>query len=300
MAEQFYIRIRGRVLGPYDQEKVQSLARRGQFSKMHELSTDGMSWVRASSHPELFTAEIVEPPVRESPPPPVGQSAAGQVAPQPRPQPEPAGQELWYYVKGGTEAVSVDFAGLQRLASTGQLGPDDLVWTQGMQQWVPAKSIQALDLFGKPTLDRGPGGTQGSAMARSGDAAPASVCKAGSDSRPWVLFIAVMGFVYAGLSVVGGLLGLIRGAGRRDPDVVAYGLISVIIGAVAIIGAALLVRYANCLGGLRYGRHFAVLERALEALRSFWIFASIILIIFLAFIVFAIVYAVSVGAVTDW
>jgi len=300
MAEQFYIRIRGRVLGPYDQEKVQSLARRGQFSKMHELSTDGMSWVRASSHPELFTAEIVEPPVRESPPPPVGQSAAGQVAAQPPPQSEPTGQDLWYHARNGAEAAPVDFAGLQLLANTGQLSPDDLVWTHGMQQWVPARSIQALDLFGKPTLDRGPGETRGSAMAPSGDGLPESVCRAGADSRPWVLFIAVMGFVYAGLSVVGGLLGLIKGASRRDPDVIAYGLITVIIGAVSIIGATLLARCASYLGGLRYARQVAVLERALEALRSFWIFASIILIIFLAFIVFAIVYAVSVGAVTDW
>ena len=50
-----YMRIRGRVLGPYDQEKLQGLARRGQLSRMHELSTDGVSWVRASNFPELFT-----------------------------------------------------------------------------------------------------------------------------------------------------------------------------------------------------------------------------------------------------
>ena len=56
MDNQHYIRIRGRVLGPYDQEKLQTLARRGQLSRMHELSPDGISWVRASSYPELFSS----------------------------------------------------------------------------------------------------------------------------------------------------------------------------------------------------------------------------------------------------
>jgi hypothetical protein len=169
-----------------------------------------------------------------------------------------------------------------------------------MQEWVPAASVHALDLSGKPAPDRGSGESQGSAMARSGDGLPESVCRAGVGSRPWVLFIAVMGFVYAGLSVIGGVLGLIGGTRRRDQDVVAYGLTSMIIGALAIIGAALLVRYANYLGGLRYQRHVAVLERALDALKGFWVFAAINLIVLLAFIVFAIVWAVATGAVVPW
>ena len=54
MENQLYIRVRGRVLGPYDQEKLHLLARRGQFSRAHEISDDGLSWVRASTRPELF------------------------------------------------------------------------------------------------------------------------------------------------------------------------------------------------------------------------------------------------------
>ena len=57
MENQLYVRIRGRVLGPYDQEKLQSLARRGQLSRLHELSTDATNWVRASAYPELFVSE---------------------------------------------------------------------------------------------------------------------------------------------------------------------------------------------------------------------------------------------------
>jgi hypothetical protein len=290
MADQFYIRVRGRVLGPYDQEKLQTLARRGEFSKMHELSTDGISWERASSHVELFTAEIMEPP------PSIRQSVAEQTSAKTRPQSDPAGQELWHYVRNGAEGPPVDFAGLQLLVNMGRVGPDDLIWTGGMQEWVPAKSVHGLGFPGAPHGDYGPGGTQNAAMGRSEDALPDSVCKAGADSRPWVLFLAVMGFIYAGLSVVGGLLWLIEGASHHVAGLVASGLIGVIVGAVAIIGAALLVRYANCLGGLRYARQSVVLERALEALKGFWVFASIVLIVVLAFVVITVVWALSVGA----
>ena len=57
MENQLYVRIRGRILGPYDQEKLQSLARRGQLSRMHELSVDAMNWVQASTYPELFAGQ---------------------------------------------------------------------------------------------------------------------------------------------------------------------------------------------------------------------------------------------------
>lgn len=56
MDTQLYLRVRGRVLGPYDEEKLQSLVRRGQLSRMHEVSTDGAHWVRASTYAELFAA----------------------------------------------------------------------------------------------------------------------------------------------------------------------------------------------------------------------------------------------------
>ncbi|MFZ1010708.1 MAG: NINE protein, partial [Candidatus Sulfotelmatobacter sp.] len=58
MESPLYIRVRGRVLGPYKLEKLKGLARRGQLSRMHELSTDGISWVRASNYPELFTGGL--------------------------------------------------------------------------------------------------------------------------------------------------------------------------------------------------------------------------------------------------
>ena len=78
MDTQLYLRVRGRVLGPYDQEKLQSLVRRGQLSRMHEVSTDGTHWVRASTYAELFVGapvKLVVPEMQVAAPPPAQQPA---------------------------------------------------------------------------------------------------------------------------------------------------------------------------------------------------------------------------------
>jgi len=52
----------------------------------------------------------------------------------------------WYYTRGGAQQGPVTFDELRKLAETGQFGPGDLVWQQGMAQWQPAH--QATPFFG--------------------------------------------------------------------------------------------------------------------------------------------------------
>ena len=62
-----YTRIRGRVSGPYNVEKLRTLARRGQLSRLHELSINGVSWQPAADYPQLFLSSGVVAPVDVSP-----------------------------------------------------------------------------------------------------------------------------------------------------------------------------------------------------------------------------------------
>ena len=51
----------------------------------------------------------------------------------------------WYYARDGQSHGPVDDQELKRLAATGELRPDDLVWTETMgDQWAPASSVQNL------------------------------------------------------------------------------------------------------------------------------------------------------------
>jgi general secretion pathway protein E len=54
VASRYYIRFRGRKLGPLTVERLHSLARRGRFARHYEVSTDGKRWAPAADYPELF------------------------------------------------------------------------------------------------------------------------------------------------------------------------------------------------------------------------------------------------------
>ena len=63
MMEQYWIRVRGQVKGPFEEEQLQALVRRGQLSRIHEISADGDSWLRAEEYPQLFLSAV---PVRRT------------------------------------------------------------------------------------------------------------------------------------------------------------------------------------------------------------------------------------------
>ncbi|MCS7020564.1 MAG: DUF4339 domain-containing protein [Gemmataceae bacterium] len=50
----------------------------------------------------------------------------------------------WYYAHKGVQAGPVSSTELKKLADDGQLLPTDLVWKEGMSEWVPASKIRNL------------------------------------------------------------------------------------------------------------------------------------------------------------
>ena len=46
---------------------------------------------------------------------------------------------MWYYSHGGQQKGPINTAQLKQLASTGQLQPADLVWTDQMENWARRK-----------------------------------------------------------------------------------------------------------------------------------------------------------------
>ena len=50
----------------------------------------------------------------------------------------------WYYTKNKDREGPVTPAQLKQLASKGWLAPDDLVWKEGMPNWLPARKVRGL------------------------------------------------------------------------------------------------------------------------------------------------------------
>jgi len=52
----------------------------------------------------------------------------------------------WYYLKNGEQNGPLPRESIQELARSGQLRRADLVWTEGMKDWLPVKSVPELGI----------------------------------------------------------------------------------------------------------------------------------------------------------
>lgn len=167
LAEAYYIRLGGKVQGPFGIAELHRLAKRGRFSRLWEVSEDGITWHRASEFPELFPSPThlpshrppTGPPSSDSEPikpidgdpgsgesPPPADEEGYQVKTELPQQKETASspEPLWHYSLNGQEQTPVVFSTLQQLASTGRLAPNDFVWTNTMADWVEVRYVAGL------------------------------------------------------------------------------------------------------------------------------------------------------------
>lgn len=132
-----YIRIRGRVLGPFDVPQLKSLRQRGQFNRFHEVSEDRQRWYSAATLDEVFATEEAGLRLEEPAPPKermeAGAGGAGGAGPAPATE--------WYYADAaGKQNGPVATAGLLGLVEKGVVSADTLVWREGLTNWVPLSS----------------------------------------------------------------------------------------------------------------------------------------------------------------
>ena len=50
----------------------------------------------------------------------------------------------WYYGKGGQQEGPFDEATLRQRIASGQVNPTDLVWREGMAEWLPLSQVAEL------------------------------------------------------------------------------------------------------------------------------------------------------------
>jgi hypothetical protein len=94
-------------------------------------------------------------------------------------------------------------------------------------------------------------------------------------TRPWVVFIAVVGFIAAGLVILGGLAALTEGV---------EGLAMIIGAAIALLPSVAMIRYGNAINKLLHGGGVRELEESLEAQASVWQIAGIFTLIYMVLV----------------
>ena len=124
---------------------------------------------------------------------------------------------------------------------------------------------------------------------------PDRVYRAAHSSKPWVIFVAVAVCVYAALDVVGGVLLLIAGARVQSTFAVAEGIFALVWALDFAVGAYLLFAYTSRMNSLQYSPKPIVLEKMHDALRGFWIYVAINVIVWIALIASLVIWAFAAG-----
>jgi hypothetical protein len=162
--ERWYVRARGRVLGPLTRAQLQSLRDRGQLARFDQVSQDRQNWIGADRVDRLF-------------PPSVTDGARGSTAPSDEPAEmimmdddgsvsgsgthgsSVADAPEWFFARGGTHQGPVPLTELQRLADSKAIDPETLVWRSGMEQWTPGSWVAELSFSARLPATQGDAST---------------------------------------------------------------------------------------------------------------------------------------------
>lgn len=140
---------------------------------------------------------------------------------------------------------------------------------------------------------QGPGGP-----GESPGEVPADILEAMRQTRPWVLFLGVMGFLSVGLMVLLGLGVLAMGGVKGMPGGGALGLVYIVLGALYVVPALYLWRYGSRIGSLVQLPSMDALRDALVLQKSFWRFIGITVVVVMV-VYFLMILVVMVVGVTS-
>ncbi|HET7673897.1 MAG TPA: DUF5362 family protein [Gammaproteobacteria bacterium] len=115
-------------------------------------------------------------------------------------------------------------------------------------------------------------------------------------TKPWVRLIAVVGFIWAGLVMLGGIAILIDPSGARQTFAgTAVGIIDLVLALIYFFPCLFLFGYASAIGDTLNGGGGGALEKALERQRLFWHYAGILALIGLVLGIIAFVATIILG-----
>lgn len=299
MSQEYYVRIRGRVSGPFELTQLKGMVQRGRFSRAHEVSTDGVSWNSAADVATLFTGHAgVKKPAA------TGEGGNGAAKGQSSTEelsleaPESASQS-WYYSVLDQKRGPIALSELQTLARQNVITTDTLVWTQGMPEWKKAPTIPQLASF----IHSAGTSPAPSMSAHQDEGHVKRELATASRTLGWLMFITSFGVVSGALLTLAGIWLTASGfeAGSSGSVLqrltasqkISAGLTSVVLGATLVLGGHLFNNFRLSIAA--YSRDGRQLANAFERFHSFIVYISILLIIYLVGLAFLSIQVIAVA-----
>ncbi len=288
MSQKYYFRFRGRVLGPMTAEKIGELVQRGQVTRMHEISTDGVQWQKAEEFVEFYPKKskaAIEAKTSDT--------AITLVAAPVQPTPE------WYAHIGSEHEGPVNEDTIRAWIAAGRVSAETLIWKNGLQEWTAAKTLQPQWFPGKKNKQQSSPDDRGADQGFD----VTGIVRELQKRRSWIYVLSITGIVLSGLIVFFMVFVLVSQfaapaeTGGAALTAIFLTLFAFALTVLSLIAFVCLIQYANALSVL----HFAPTEenflRSLKKLSSFWLNAGICILAVLVTTLFVtlLVYASGMG-----
>lgn len=293
--DKIYVRFRGRTLGPLTHQKVRDLIQRGQITRIHELSGDGLSWSKAEDFGEFF-AKPVAASSREQ-----GSGIApdddqdddallaeyqaddssGAVTADPEPEVE------WYAHLDGENRGPLSIGQLRDLKSQGRLHATTLVWRAGIDTWQPAD--QALPEFFGQSQNHSAGLHEYSygGGQRSGSITGYTQLAIETDRRRgWAFFFGIVLIVVSSLQIIGQLATVFiaasgSAAGVNTVPALIGGMLGIALAGTILAAGILLLQYCSRARDFAANPSESTALAAQKQLSTLWCFVGIASLVWL-------------------
>jgi len=117
-----------------------------------------------------------------------------------------------------------------------------------------------------------------------------------ASTRPWVLFLSILGFIGCGLMVLAGIIMVgVAAASPVGRGIGFLGLIYIPMAILYLFPAYFLLKYSGAIRGFLATRSAPQMEKAIQSQKSFWKFVGILTLVVICFYILAIVIGFVAG-----
>ncbi|OYP34393.1 DUF4339 domain-containing protein [Rhodopirellula sp. MGV] len=289
--DRVFIRFRGRTIGPLTPDKVKEMVRRGQVTRMHELSADGLSWTKAEEFGGFFprvapAGSAAGDLASDGNTVPPGSSGQAVIAPN-----ENAAAQWYAHVQNEKQGpVSLDQMRLYVEAKI--LKKDSLVWKNGMQGWEPASEAIPELFGGKPASGSGASGDSAEDSDDVGGTVNGTLANELCQNHAWVLAFGIGLVLGCLVFFVVHVLKLSEGGQKPKSDTFST-VVHLISAAVGILVGGLAIQLATKLKAADQASSPIAAIVAAKSLTQFWQIGSIAAIAWTVIVTLVIIAAVA-------
>lgn len=294
--ERVFIRFRGRTIGPLTPDKVKDMVRRGQVTRMHELSGDGLSWTKADEFGNFFpraapTGSMSGDMAASASMVPPGSDGGGMDdgAGGAAPVANENATAQWYAHVNGEKQGPVSMDQIRLFAEAKILKKDSLVWKSGMDAWKPA--AQAIpELFG--AAPAGAATVVSSASSEESPAAAGALATELAKHHALILAFGVSLLIIAAIFMVGQIVALNQGGRKLKSDTMSAAIRISVSGVAAIAGVMAIQAGTKLKAAAQSGSAVAALT-AVRSVNQFWLLSSVSVMIWLGVLLLVLIAALA-------